>query len=253
MPAKMDKVDWEELQMQTAGTIRLYLSDQVMYHVMDESVPKKIWEKLENRFLSKTATTKVYLKQKFYKLRMQEGSDLVEHMNAYNQVVTDLEHIGVKILDEDKAILLLCSLPPSYEHLITTLTYGKETVEFEEISAALLSYSLRKKNNAEEVAHAASLLVRGGEQGRKGQETGKNRKKKKVQCYKCGEWGHWKRDCPELNGGSSVNIAARGDNSSSNGEALLVAGGVMETRVAGLAQVFHGGGEPEEDSSGSPL
>ena len=32
---------------------------------------------------------------------------------------------------------------------------------------------------------------------------------------------------------SSVNIAARGDDSSSDGEALLVAGGVMETEVAG--------------------
>lgn len=173
--------------MQEARTIWLYLLDQVMYHVMDDNVPKKIWEKLVSRFLSKIATTtKVYLKQKFYKLKMQEGSDLVEHMNAYNQVVTDLEHIGVKILDEDKAILLLCSLPPSYEHLITTLTYDKETVELEEISAALLSYSLRKKNTAEEVTHAAGLLVR-GEQGRKGQEAGKIRKKKKVQCYKCGE------------------------------------------------------------------
>jgi hypothetical protein len=224
-----------------------------MYHVMDENVPKKIWEKLESRFLSKTATTKVYLKQKFYKLKMQDGSDLVEHMNAYNQVVTDLEHIGVKIPDEDKAILLLCSLPPSYEHLITTLTYGKETVEFEEISAALLSYNLRKKNNAEEVSHASGLLVR-GEQGRKGQEAGKNKKKKKkVQCYKCGEWGHMKRDCPELNGGLSANIATHGNDSDGDGEVLLVAGGVMETEVAGVALVFHGGGESEEDSSGSIL
>src|SRR3954462_10048064 len=97
--------------MQAAGTIRLCLSDQVMYHVMNENMPKKIWEKLESRFLSKTATTKVYLKQKLCKLKMQEGSDLVEHMNTYNHVVTDLKHIDVKILDEDKATLLLCSFP----------------------------------------------------------------------------------------------------------------------------------------------
>ena len=82
-----------------------------MYHVMDENVLKKIWDKLESQFMSKTATTKVYLKQKFYKLKMQEGSDLVEHMNAFNQVVTDLARIGVQVLDEDRAILLLCSLP----------------------------------------------------------------------------------------------------------------------------------------------
>lgn len=160
-PAKMDSDDWEELQMQAAGTIRLCLSDQVLYHVMDVNVPKKIWEKLEGQFMSKTATTKVYLKQKFYKLKMQEGSDLVEHMNAFNQVVTDLARLSVKIDDEDRAILLLCSLPPSYEHLITTLTYGKETVELEDITAALLSYDMRKKNNVEKVTHGDGLLVKG--------------------------------------------------------------------------------------------
>ena len=39
---KIDAEDWEELQLQTAGTIRLFLSDQVIYHVMDENSPKKI-------------------------------------------------------------------------------------------------------------------------------------------------------------------------------------------------------------------
>ena len=166
-PAKMDNDDLEELQMQAAGIIRLCLSDQVMYQVMDENVPKKIWEKLESQFMSKTATTKVYLKQKLYRLKMQEGSDFVEHMNAFNQVVTDLARLSVKIDEEDRAILLLCSLPPSYEHLITTLTYGKETIKLEDVTAALLSYDMRKKNTAEEVAHGVGLLVNGA-QGRKG-------------------------------------------------------------------------------------
>ena len=218
-PAKMDDDDWEELQIQAAGTIRLCLSDQVMYHVMDENSPKKVWEKLESQFMSKTTTTKVYLKQKLYRLKMQEGSDFVEHMNAFNQVVTDLARLSVKIDEEDRAILLLCSLPPSYEHLITTLTYGKETIKLEDVTAALLSYDMRKRNNAEEVAHGEGLLVNGG-QGRKGYEAGKN-KKKKVQCHKCKRWGHIKKDCPDLSG-SSANVATHDDDSDGSGDVLLV-------------------------------
>jgi hypothetical protein len=192
-PSKMDSDDWEELQMQAAGTIRLCLSDQVMYHVMDENTPKKIREKLEGQFLSKTVTTKVYLKQKFYKLKMQEGSDLVEHMNAFNQVVTDLARLGAQVPDKDMAILLLCLLPPSYDHLITTLTYGKETVELEEITAALLFYDMRKTNITDEASHGDGLLVK-SELCKKGHEAGKNKKKKKkVQCYKCQQWGDMKR------------------------------------------------------------
>ena len=92
-PAKMEADDWEELQLKAVGTIQLCLSDQVIYHVMDENSPKKIWEKLESQFMSKTATTKVYLKQKLYGMRMQEGSELVEYMNAFNQVGTDLARL----------------------------------------------------------------------------------------------------------------------------------------------------------------
>jgi cell division cycle protein 20 (cofactor of APC complex) len=44
----------------------------------------------------------------------------------------------VKIEDEDMAIVLLCSLPDSYDHLVTTLTYGKEKVQVDDVVAALL-------------------------------------------------------------------------------------------------------------------
>ena len=89
--------------------------------------------------MSRTLTTKLYLKQKLYGLKMQEGSDLVEHLNVSNQLVVDLAHREVTVDDEDKAIIILCSLPPSYEHVVTTLTYGKETIKIEDITAALIA------------------------------------------------------------------------------------------------------------------
>ena len=72
-PAKVDDDKWEEMQAQACATIRLCLTDQIMYHVMDETSPKKIWDKLEEQFMSKTLTRKLYLKQKLYGLKMQEG------------------------------------------------------------------------------------------------------------------------------------------------------------------------------------
>ena len=97
--------------------------------------------------MSKTTTTKVYLKQKLYKPKMQERADLVDHFNTFNRVVTDLARLSVKIDDKNWTILLLCSLLLSYKHLITTLTYGKETVKLENVTVALLSYDTRKKIN----------------------------------------------------------------------------------------------------------
>uniref|UniRef100_A0A453GU10 Retrovirus-related Pol polyprotein from transposon TNT 1-94 n=1 Tax=Aegilops tauschii subsp. strangulata TaxID=200361 RepID=A0A453GU10_AEGTS len=84
-PAKVDNDAWEDMQVQAAATIRLCLAYQVMYHVTDEDSPKGIWDKLAYRYMSKSATNKLHLKQKFYGLKMHEGSDLMEHVNAFNQ------------------------------------------------------------------------------------------------------------------------------------------------------------------------
>ena len=47
---------------------------------------------------------------------MEEDSSLTTHIDAFNRIILDLEDINVKIEDEDKAIILLSSLLPSYEH-----------------------------------------------------------------------------------------------------------------------------------------
>ncbi|KAL0423498.1 UNVERIFIED_CONTAM: Retrovirus-related Pol polyprotein from transposon TNT 1-94 [Sesamum radiatum] len=75
---------------------------------------------------------------------MLEGSDLAHHVNVFNQIITYLPRLDVSIENEDKAIIPLCSLPFSYKHLVTTLTYGKETIKVEEITAALLAFNQQK-------------------------------------------------------------------------------------------------------------
>ena len=109
----MDDDKWEEMQTQACATIRLCLTDQIIYYVMDITSPKQIWDKLEKQFMSKMLTRKLYLKQKLYGLKMQEGSDLAEHINVLNQLIADLGKVDVKIDEKGRAIILLCSLPGS--------------------------------------------------------------------------------------------------------------------------------------------
>ena len=107
-PAKVDDDKWEEMQAQTCATMRLCLADQIMYHAIDESSSKKIWDKLAEKFMSKTLTRKLYMKQKLYGLKMQEGSDFAEHVNVFNQLVADLGKVDVKIEDVKTWRLFFC-------------------------------------------------------------------------------------------------------------------------------------------------
>ena len=64
----------------------------------------------------------------------------------FNQIISDLNRVYVKFEEKDKALILLNYLPKSYENLVTTLIWGKETLELEEITGALLSFNQRKKS-----------------------------------------------------------------------------------------------------------
>ena len=48
--------------------------------------------------------------------------------------------IDIKFEDEDKTMILLTSFLASYEHLVMSLLYGKETLELEEVLGALLDH-----------------------------------------------------------------------------------------------------------------
>ncbi|CAA0806530.1 Probable prolyl 4-hydroxylase 11 [Striga hermonthica] len=191
--------------------------------------------------MSKTLTTKLYLKQRLYGLKMQEGTDLGQHVNIFNQVVTDLASLEVKIEDEDKAMILLCSLPPSYEHMVTTLTYGKETIKNEEITSALLAHNQRKQKSGESSSQSDSLYVKGNQdRGRKqvrdnsgnrnfrSKSRDKSKGRKTVTCYKCKEQGHFKRDCPKWKkqtvdmSSKSANVVQNEESNCSDGDMLSI-------------------------------
>ena len=126
-PERMNDMDWKDLEAKAVTTIRICLDDDVMYNVMDEESSTKIWLKLESRYMSKLLTNKLYLKQKLYGLKMADGSDLSQHIKVFNHIISDLKQIDV-IEDEDKALMLLNSLPTfsTYENLVTTLMWGKK-------------------------------------------------------------------------------------------------------------------------------
>ena len=58
---------------------------------------------------------------------------MLQHLSKFNSLISQLLQFKVTFDDEDKDILLLASLPSSYENLMTTLLYGKDTLKFEQV------------------------------------------------------------------------------------------------------------------------
>jgi len=67
----------------------------------------------------------------------------------------------VKFNNEDEALMLLNSLPFSltYENLVTTLIWEKETLLLKKIISVLLNFNLRKKTS-DENSQGEGIIIR---------------------------------------------------------------------------------------------
>ena len=57
------QIHWEEMDEKAASATKLHLTDDVVNNIIDEESACGIWTKLENLYMSKTLTNKLYLKK----------------------------------------------------------------------------------------------------------------------------------------------------------------------------------------------
>ena len=81
--------------------------------------------KLESLYMTKFLANRLYLKQRLYSFKMQEGRSIGDQMDEFNKIINDLINVDVKIEDEDQAVKLLSSLPKSYEQFVYSMLHGR--------------------------------------------------------------------------------------------------------------------------------
>ena len=218
------------LEEKAHSTIMLCLADDVITEVSDEETAAGLWLKLESLYMTKSLTNKLLLKQRLFGLRMAEGTQLREHLEQLNTLLLELRNIDVKIEDEDAALILLVSLPMSFENFVQSFIVGKDTVSLEEVRSALHSRELRHKANGTSTDIQPSGLFTSSRKGRK--NGGKKNKpmskgaKPDDVCNYCKEKGHWKFDCPKKKKQSekqSVSAAVAEEDTNSEEDIALVA------------------------------
>ena len=55
--------------------------------------------------------SRLQLKSKLYSFQMQRGCSINEHLNRYMRLLTELVNMDVETSEQDKAVILLNSLP----------------------------------------------------------------------------------------------------------------------------------------------
>ncbi|GJW95323.1 retrovirus-related pol polyprotein from transposon TNT 1-94 [Tanacetum coccineum] len=220
LPADMEAQTKVELNKKAHSAVILCLGNKVLREVTGETTAAGVWSKLETLYMTKSLANKLYLKKKLYTFYMPAGRKISEHIDEFNKIVLDLANIEVKFEDEDLALLLLTSLPASYEHFVDTLLYGREALTLEDVMATLNSKEIKERSKAKG-DDGEGLYVRGRTDRRDSRQSrGKSRSKSRggrLKCYICQSEDHLKRNCPKNNRKKSTGYVKKDEQPSSSG------------------------------------
>ena len=110
------------------STILLSLDDHINTEVVYQETAANLWLKLESLYMTKSLTNKLLMKQRLFSLRMQSGTPLRDHLENVNSILLALRNLEVKIDDEDAALILVISLPNSYENFVESFVVGRDSL-----------------------------------------------------------------------------------------------------------------------------
>ena len=109
----MKDEEWNFLDRNVLGVIRLNLSRLVVHNVVKEKTTVDLMKALTSMYEKPLANKKVYLMKNLFNLKKAEGTPIVPHLNEFNTITNQLSMMGIEFDDEVRALILLASLPKS--------------------------------------------------------------------------------------------------------------------------------------------
>ncbi|KAH9319313.1 hypothetical protein KI387_021082 [Taxus chinensis] len=103
-------------------------------------------------------------------MKMSDGDSVNDHLNEFNTVTNQLRSVGVIFDDEVRALLILCSLPESWNTLVMVVSNfvsGSNTLKFDDVIGVILSEEMRRKSIGESSGNALSVENRGRQKEKK--------------------------------------------------------------------------------------
>jgi hypothetical protein len=141
-PTAMKDEEWEILDRKAPGTIQLSLATSVAFNISKEKTSNCLMDALAKLYEKPSTSNKVFLMKRLFNMKMLEGGFVADHLNEFNMVTNQLSSIKVDFDDEVRALLILCSLPESWNGLVMAVSNsvsGSNTLKFDDVVGVILS------------------------------------------------------------------------------------------------------------------
>ena len=137
---------------QALSMICLNVSQEIKIYVRSAKSSKEAWDILANHFEEKTLSKKIMYRRQLYNEKVSDDkSDMIQHINKIKTIAENLEALDDRVSEKDLVMILLSSLPSSYNNLITTLeSLDEERLTWDYLRDRILTEFERKKETRSE-------------------------------------------------------------------------------------------------------
>lgn len=182
---------WETKDQKALATIMLSVKTSQLLHTKHCKESAEAWKKLEEVHRPTGPSRKVTVFRQLINLKMVEGASITSHLNSFFVLYEKLYEIDIKLPDELLSIILLSSLPKSYENFVVAIESRDELPKAHTLKAKLTEEGSRREGDVLTEHSNGEAAFFSKQQRQQKQHTSQHRGK----CFKCQKRGHYAKDC----------------------------------------------------------
>lgn len=214
---------WVKSDKKARADIILAMEPSELCHVKHCATSKEVWAKLVEVYQSKGPARKATLLKQLLFSKMGEGDNMTEHLNKFFNTVDRLTELEIEVSDDLLAILLLYSVPSSYENFRCAIEARDDLPAPEALKIKLIEeFEARKGKEgsqpSQDALYAGShdgkqqFQRRNFKDGNSSKNSSNANPKKRYKCGYCNKMGHkaadcWKKKAEQMNSASTVEEA----------------------------------------------
>lgn len=201
---------WEKNDEKTKSEIILSICASELKQVKGCKTSKEMWNKLEGIYQSKGPARKSMLLEQLIQLRMEENSNVREHINKFFDTVDKLTEMEVDLNQDLLSVMLLCSLPRSYENFRCAIKSRDELPSLENLRVKITEESDSRGNESSSKNQNVLFVQKHGQKhnyhhknkvhtSEYGKGNSNKNEKFPFQCHRCRMYGHKAINCKSKN------------------------------------------------------
>jgi transposase InsO family protein len=175
------KAAWKKKDRMALSTIRLRVADKMLVYVASSATSKEAWDGLKSLLETQGALGIVLARRKLFRSQCADETPIEEHLRTLRGYQEELHSLGQKIDGEEFSIILLTSLPESWDNYIASI----DTTALKDSSKLI----------ARILEHDRRLSIKSSDDTALAGKHGKKKYNPNITCFRCGEKGHIGRQC----------------------------------------------------------